>query len=176
MANELAPILFVVCSVRALLCHQLYRSRMRLRELVAILLLVSSPALALDGPARVVDGDTIRIGQERVRLYGIDAPELNQQCGSQACGRMAADALRKIIDDQPLSCTQEDRDRYGRVVATCKAGGVDIGQAMVTRGMAVAYVKYSTRYLADEAEAKQAHLGLWAMQFDMPWIWREMRR
>lgn len=141
---------------------------------VAILSQAQPAALAQSGLATVHDGDTLTIGSERIRLFGIDAPELAQECGEPpwSCGLAARDALIRQIDSQLVSCHPVDRDRYGRVVAICEAGGVDLAQALVSQGLAVAYVKYSTRYVDAETHAKSQKLGVWSGPFDFPWVWR----
>jgi endonuclease YncB( thermonuclease family) len=146
------------------------------------LLLFATPAAAQSGPARVIDGDTIAIGEEHFRLFGIDAPEHDQTCqdgGGQvyACGTAATDALRSMVGNQAVTCKGLDVDRYGRTVAVCSIAGVgDLGQQLVAWGLAVAYVHFSKRYLPDQAAAQTAHRGLWAGQFVMPWDWRKLQR
>lgn len=133
----------------------------------------------LSGVVEVVDGDTIRLGAERVRLYGIDAPEKSQPCSIQnqtvRCGELATAALRSLAEGRTASCEPQSRDRYGRTVAICTVGSEDIGAAMVRQGMAVAYAKYSTRYVHLEQEAQSAHKGIWAGQFQSPEAWRHAR-
>lgn len=135
--------------------------------LAAGLVAVAAPAVALDGRARVVDGDTIALGGETIRLHGIDAPEIGQRCalasGRQAdCGAIARDALRARIGGARVSCTGSERDRYGRLVARCSAGGEDIGRFMVAQGHAVAYRRYSDAYVPDERRAEAEGRGFWA--------------
>ena len=118
------------------------------------------PALALDGPARVIDGDTIQIGAERVRLWGIDAPELGEPCRlehrgvpglADDCGRRAADALRRLVEAREVRCTVVDRDRHARLVARCRADGVDLARALVRACLAVDWPYYSGgHYAADQ--------------------------
>jgi endonuclease YncB( thermonuclease family) len=135
---------------------------------------------AITGTAHVVDGDTLRVGDARVRISGIDAPELSQRCGpvggEVACGTMAADWLRRRIGGQPVACGIVDIDRYGRSVAVCRVGGQDIGAAMVEAGWATAYRRYSTAYVAQEDRARTARRGIWALGFDAPADYRRERR
>ena len=108
-------------------------------RLVAFLLM-TVPALAAGPEIRVLDGDTIKIGKVNYRLHGIDAPEKAQRCQRDnidwLCGQEAAAHLRGLINGRPVSCAEKDRDRYGRVVAICHAGGVDLNRAMVRAGLA----------------------------------------
>jgi endonuclease YncB( thermonuclease family) len=133
------------------------------------------------GAVRVVDGDTIRIGTRRVRLYGIDAPEHAQSCADASgrhyrCGDEAAAALTRLIGDARPDCAERDRDRYGRSVAVCRIGGRDLNRAMVAEGWAVAYSQYSRDYERDEAAARQARRGVWQGSFERPDQYRAERR
>ncbi len=129
------------------------------------------------GPATVVDGDTIVVEGEKLRLSGIDAPELDQTCFDAsgtafACGKVARDGLQRMIEGQSVRCVSEGRDRYGRFLARCSLGELDLQAWMVREGLAVSFVRYSNVYDADEAHARAAGAGLWAGRFVMPWDWR----
>jgi endonuclease YncB( thermonuclease family) len=131
------------------------------------LLLVLTATSALAEPPRVLDGDTLELSTgERVRLWGIDAVEGDQICQRNGypwqCG-----------DDGEFICTEVDRDRYGRTVATCSVNGQDIGSAMVRSGWALDYERYSGgAYLGEQLDAIQAQRGLWSGSFVPPWEWR----
>ena len=134
----------------------------------------------ISGRAVVIDGDTIDIGATRVRLEGIDAPERSQTCmradgRDWACGRAATQGLTKFIAGHHVSCTSQGTDKYGRTLGLCQVGDTSINQAMIKSGMAWAFVKYSTRYLADEADAQAAHLGVWQGHSEAPWDYRSKR-
>ena len=108
----------------------------------------TGPSRALPG-AIVLDGDTLRVGSESIRLQGIDAPELRQTCSDGwAAGEAARRALVALVDRGPPSCMRVTTDHYGRTVAFCQVNGEDIGEAMVRQGMAWAYTNYSMRYVA----------------------------
>ncbi len=141
--------------------------------LAAFALLVTSvPSAWADtvaGRAEVIHGDTIAIAdvEPRIRLYGIDAPEGKQTCLDAAgdrylCGSRAADALASLIGrNGRVSCEEQDRDRYGRIVAVCSASGRDLNAELVAQGWALEYGDYSDgRYSDEEAEARQAARGL----------------
>lgn len=134
------------------------------------------------GRASVIDGDTLDIHGQRIRLYGIDAFEMGQRCRSEAndalrCGRAAADALDAIIGGQTVACWENDRDRWGRVIARCATRDVaDLSEALVAQGWAVAFTRYSTRYVAQEEAARADRRGAWAGDFDTPSDWRAGRR
>lgn len=157
------------------------------------LLLVSAPSRAADkrpsaapqstievsGPARVVDGDTLVIGAQVIRVEGIDAPEDGQSCnrsngGQWSCGAQATAAL-SALSAKGVRCAGSEFDAYKRLIASCSAGNSDIGKAMVLDGMALAYRRYSTRYVADEEIARKASRGVWQGSFVEPWQWRKER-
>ncbi len=135
-------------------------------------------AETLVGQASVIDVDTLEIHGQRIRMAGIDAPESRQACidsmGHQyRCGQVAAFALAGHIGRAVVSCDGKDYDRYGRLIATCSAGGADLSAWMVEQGLAVAYRKYSEAYVGQEQVAKAAGIGLWQGEFLMPWDWRK---
>jgi endonuclease YncB( thermonuclease family) len=152
------------------------------RWLLLLALLAALPSAGyaqqtIVGAASVIDGDTIEIHGQRVRLYGIDAPESRQECSLAdrapwRCGQQAAFALADRIGRATLRCEPRDRDRYGRVVAVCYNGREDVGRWMVANGWAVAFRRYSLDYVADEDRARRNRLGLWSGTFEMPWDWR----
>ena len=127
---------------------------------------------------KVSDGDSLRSGDLRIRLFGIDAPELKQQCADQNgvlwdCGAAAQHQLDTIIgENKELQCNLRDVDRYGRLIMHCFNGLIDIGEAMVQSGYALAYRHFSDLYTADEEQAKAAHKGVWRGAFSPPWEWR----
>ena len=134
----------------------------------------------VSGRAAVIDGDTIEVSDDRVRLHGIDAPESAQSClaGGELwrCGQHASRALRDRIANRAVACEERDRDRYGRMVAVCRLGGSDINAWMVSEGWALAYRRYSREYVAEEASARAARRGLWRGDFVAPWDWRAGER
>ncbi|MCB8820006.1 thermonuclease family protein [Microvirga rosea] len=124
------------------------------------------------GRAFAVDGDTIRIGSHKIRLKGIDAPELNQSCIRDGrpvlCGEKARDTLLGMILNQNVECRVAGRDRYQRQLARCYVNGEDIGARMVEEGCAIAYGDY--RLL--EAKARLQSRGVWGTDFQRPQEWR----
>jgi len=149
--------------------------------MVTLALLLCPPALAdVVGVARVIDGDTLDVDGQRIRLFGIDAPEGKQTCGrdgmSWLCGQEAGKFLRELVGDLTVICNERDRDRYGRTVAVCVIpNGGDLGAAMVAAGLALAYLRYGGKvYDQMEGEARGAKRGLWAdgVTFTAPRKWR----
>lgn len=139
----------------------------------------ATPALAqeITGPAEAADGDTLSLGDMRIRLFGIDAPELDQSCDrggeAWACGEAAKAELAKLVQGNSVTCLGHETDAYDRLVATCRVGRLDLGEAMVGAGWAIAYTQYSTDYVEREALAKQFKLGIWAATFEIPSAWRD---
>jgi endonuclease YncB( thermonuclease family) len=153
---------------------------------IALFLLVSAVApvdaqAPIIGIASVIDGDTIEIHGQRIRLFGIDAPESSQLCvranGERwRCGQQASFALADRIGHAAVRCEPRDIDRYRRIVAVCFKGNEDLNRWMVANGWAVAYRRYSVDYVADEDDARQNRINIWSGIFDMPWDWRAQRR
>ncbi len=160
----------------------LLRGLLKAAFAIALLSSFAPAALAADliGQASVIDGDTIEIHGQRIRLFGIDAPEHDQLCeagGAQyRCGQQAALALSDQIGSKSVDCVRRDVDQYGRVVAVCSAGGEDLNAWMVRQGWALAYRHYSTAYGSDEDAAHLAGAGIWRGTFDAPWDWRRGQR
>ena len=133
------------------------------------------------GPAQVTDGDTIRIGDTRIRLHGIDTPEHDQDCRTEhgfpfACGDVATEELRARIEGRHVTCHHLEYDRYDRSVSRCYVDGLDIGQDMVATGYAIAFRRYSSEYVADEEAARSIGAGLWSANMQRPEIHRANAR
>jgi endonuclease YncB( thermonuclease family) len=130
------------------------------------------------GRAWVVDGDTIDVSGRRIRLQGIDAPELDQTCTDAQgqpwpCGRAAARELGAHINSQHVTCESSRLDRYERALATCRLpDGSDVNVWMVREGWALDYGR-AHLYGAEEAQARTAKRGIWAGSFTRPWEWRQ---
>ncbi len=139
----------------------------------------------ISGFAKVVDGDTIKINSKKIRLYGIDAPEKKQKCKKTyltisfmsftkdyMCGEVSTQKLIKKINKQKLNCNILDVDRYKRLIGECFKRDINLNSWMVSNGYAVAYRKYSKKYVSDEINAKNNKLGIWQGKFEMPWDYR----
>lgn len=140
-----------------------------------------SPAHAdITGKPRVVDGDTLVISGERIRLYGIDAPEKKQTCRTkkgkeQLCGKLAKQALQQMTRGRDVVCKGDKRDRYKRLIAVCYSGPFNINERMVLDGWALAYRKYSKDYERAETFAKSRREGMWRGEFEKPWVWQRRK-
>lgn len=137
-------------------------------------------ATPIIGIARVLDGDTIVVSGVRIRLEGIDAPESSQTCQLPdgrpwACGHRATFELNRLIGAKLVTCDDRGPDKYGRTLGVCFAGSVELNAEMVRRGMAWAFVRYSQRYVAHEATARQARVGIWQGPSQPAWDFRADR-
>ncbi len=153
----------------------------RVRSLLLLVLFAGLSALAflfdrrlpdVAGHARAIDGDSLRIGDAEIRLYGIDAPEHRQTClragEPWSCGAQATRALQVALAGKNIVCRPRERDRYDRFVAVCEADGEDLAALMVRQGHAIAHGAYN----AEEREARDARRGLWSSSFENPSAWR----
>lgn len=131
------------------------------------------PAEHASSSVRVIDGDTLAVAGRRIRLKGMDAPELGQTCARGSvtirCGEEAREALVALVQGREVACRTSGQDRYGRDLATCRAGGLDLGGTLVRRGLAVAYGGYALEELAARAEGR----GIWAGSFERPSEYRK---
>ena len=132
---------------------------------------------AIAGSARVVDGDTLDVSGQRIRLEGIDAPELAQSCkdaqgADWPCGREALKYLAELTSGRDVACDSTGTDKYGRVLGICFAEGREINAEMVRSGFAWAFIKYSTAYTSQEAEARAVRAGVWQGPAEAPWDYR----
>ncbi|MFB9952646.1 thermonuclease family protein [Rhizobium puerariae] len=130
----------------------------------------------MSGPFYAIDGDTLSAGGERLRLQGIDAPEIDQTCEDDrgmawACGREARRLLAQLVTDPQTECLGRERDRYRRLLVRCRAGAAGINAALVRQGLAIA----SGLYAEEQAAARRERQGLWAGHFESPRDWRASR-
>lgn len=134
----------------------------------------------IQGRASVIDGDTLEIQGQRIRLFGIDAPEGKQQCTRNntpwRCGQAAANALDQWIGVKNVTCKVNGQDRYQRQIARCYVGSQDMQAWLTGQGWALAYRRYSTDYVSAENQARNARRGIWDSQFVPPWDWRKSNR
>ena len=160
---------------------------------IAILFLIfTSNILAeeISGIPRVVDGDTVHINEFKIRLEGIDAPEIRQQCKKKKlkissiigytfyknynCGEISKENLEAKVDGSKIKCISSGKDRYERYLAKCFKNRTNLNRWMVRNGYAVAYRQYSNEYVSDEDFAKKNKLGLWQGKFLKPEKWRKL--
>ncbi len=158
------------------------RSRIAIAGLaVAGFMAAQGQASAFTGTVdRITDADTFFVGGTEVRLDGVDAPDADQVCtrGGEKykCGEEAKAGLLAIVQGRPVTCQKVGEDLYKRAVVRCVVGGRDLGAQLVSAGWAVAFRKFSKRYVAQEEAAKKAKRGLWEGTFDRPRVWRRKKQ
>ena len=164
-----------------------------MRKIIFVLILISNTTLLAQeiiGLPRIVDGDTIHIREYKFRLEGIDAPEMRQQCKKESlkissiigftfykdynCGKVSKEKLISKIRGSRIKCIFTTKDRYKRYIATCFKEKTNLNQWMVRNGYAIAYKRYSKKYVPDENFAKEKKLGLWQGKFMNPEKWRKL--
>ena len=166
-----AIILIIICSIFFILTYNDVKSD-EIKE--------------ISGNAKIIDGDTIKINSKKIRLYGIDAPEFNQLCKKPyltififtfnkdyRCGKISTEKLKKKINDKLIKCKILDIDRYKRLIGECYKRNLNLNSWLVSNGYAVAYKKYSKKYISDEINAKNKKIGIWQGKFEMPWDYRK---
>lgn len=140
----------------------------------------SLQAQSISGNAKVIDGDTIQIGKNKIRLHGIDAPEWNQSCTLNniiwQCGKKSTLALKKLIFNQTVVCKIKSIDRYKRYIAVCFSNEVNLNKKMVQKGWAIAYRYYSKDYIGQEDVARKNKVGIWVGKFLEPYQFRKINK
>ena len=134
----------------------------------------------LTGRAEAIDGDTLVVGGIRVRLEGIDAPEVDQTCTGAdgrpwTCGRAALSALAELVQRDVVRCEERGLDKYRRLLGVCHANGVEINRDLVRRGLAWAFTRYSQSYVSAEADARARRVGIWSGKAQPAWEYRAAR-
>lgn len=133
---------------------------------------VAAGAQVISGTASAVDGDSLVVDGQKVRLFGIDAPEYTQTCKRAGepwdCGRAAKEQLSALVTGVIVECRRVSVDSYGRAVSTCSAGHEDLNRTMVEQGWALAYREFSTDYVGAEQLARRNGLGIWTGEFEAP--------
>ncbi len=168
-----AIILIIICSIFFILTYKDVRSE-EIKE--------------ISGNAKIIDGDTIKINSKKIRLHGIDAPEFKQMCKKPyltiifltftkdyPCGKISTQKLQKKINNKVITCKILDIDRYKRLIGECYKRNLNLNSWLVSNGYAVAYRKYSKKYISNEINAKNEKKGLWQGKFEMPWEFRRKK-
>ena len=156
------------------------RSGLVLMAVAALLLATPVIAGQVAERASVIDGDTIEIRSQRIRISGVDAPESGQVCYNPSgrqwrCGQRSALMLADHLGTGRISCRTEGQDRFGRWLARCTAHGRDVGEWLVRNGWAVPYFDHTHAYAEAQRAARASRSGLWAGQFTLPKNWRKLQ-
>ena len=134
-------------------------------------------AKTITGNAKVIDGDTIHIGSNKIRLHGIDAPETDQTCEKKNitwfCGQESTKALTNFINNQKVICNIKGTDQYKRYISVCFVNNFNMNEFMVENGWAIAYRYYSKDYVESEDKAKKNKVGIWQGSFKEPYFFRK---
>lgn len=150
--------------------------RKQLISLMFLTIFVVSDVQAITGIPTVIDGDTIEIHKQRIRLNGVDAFESSQKCELNQkiylCGNRSANYLSDLIAGRTVSCKISGKDRYRRLLGVCFTGTTNLNREMVRAGWALAFVRYSKEYIRDEYQARLEANGAWAGRFAKPWDYR----
>jgi endonuclease YncB( thermonuclease family) len=156
---------------------------MRFVFALCLALIPAMPAGAetLTGRARVVDGDTLELNGERLRLMGIDAPEKRQTCERDdgrtwKCGKWVSKELADLLAASTIKCSGDQRDDYDRLLVKCYLEKTDLSALLVSRGMALAYREYSIDYVNDEKGASFQGIGIWSGSFQRPKSFRDANK
>ena len=149
--------------------------------LATVLVCGSARAESVSGKASTVDGDGLILFGVEHRLHGIDAVEIDQRCLDNrkrvwSCGIQAKQMLETLVKDQIVTCEWTENDRYKRPLSTCSVNDINLNAAMVYAGYAVAYRRYSERYIDVEQRARKNASGIWLGEFLMPWVHRKNGR
>lgn len=148
-------------------------------SLTILLILLSFSPLS-SAKYTAVDGDSLVRGEERIRLKGIDAPELHQKCYDEnaktyECGQQSFEFLQDLINKQKVRCKcQKKRDRYKRKLCECFVSTLSLNREMIASGWAVSYK--SKKFEEEETEAKKHKYGIWRGKFMRPAIYRSLER
>ena len=149
------------------------------RFIIIWFLLFSSTTYA-EEVVRVIDGDTIKLGETTIRLFGIDAPESGQSCATRAgrswpCGNDATSFLQSLVTGKAVTCDDRGTDGYGRTIGVCMAGGVNLNEQMVINGSAWAFRRYSVDYAPLEDSVRETGIGIWQAETQTPWDYRSAK-
>ena len=169
-----AMLLFIICLIFFFITYQDVKS---------------SEITAVSGYAKVTDGDTVKIDTFKIRLDGIDAPEKKQKCKrpyltififtlyeDYSCGQKSTEELIKKINNQKITCKITDIDYFKRLIGECYKEKTNLNSWLVSNGYAVAFRKYSKKYVSEEILAKQEKKGIWQGKFEMPWDYRKSKK
>ena len=145
---------------------------------------------SIKGFAKVIDGDTVHINSYKIRLEGIDAPEIKQKCKKPFtkisflsnlalnkdyfCGIVSKKKLSEKIGNHKINCISSNKDKYKRYLATCFKENINLNKWLVRNGYAVSYKRYSKLYIQDEIYARANKLGVWEGTFKRPEKWRKL--
>ena len=151
--------------------------------LIFLFILFQSYEKTIYGKPKIIDGDTIHINNNKIRLHAIDAPEIDQTCTKDKiiwnCGIQSTKFLKNIIDQEKITCIAKEKDKYKRHIGVCykwqknflwrkSTDIINLNREMVLNGWAIAYRYYSLDYIIEEEIAKNNKTGIWIGEFEEP--------
>jgi endonuclease YncB( thermonuclease family) len=151
------------------------------RFLFPLMVLFGFPSAAdtgqtAQGSAQVIDGDSLQVAGTEIHLFGIDAPEVTQQCEKAAvswsCGAEARDVLAQLVDGQHVECRVQRVHTDGKAMALCKIEELDLGLAMIEAGLAVTTDASPATYVQARTLRQTHKIGLWPSNFQAHADWR----
>ena len=149
----------------------------KINNIFIVLLVVLISTLSSANILKIIDGDTIHINKNKIRLHAIDAPETNQTCNKNSkvwnCGLESTKFLKELIGNNKIECITQGKDRYNRFIGICYKDNLDLNSEMVLNGWAIAYRYYSKDYIEEEEEAKRYKKGIWIGNFEEPYLFRK---
>ncbi len=147
---------------------------------ILILCLNQAYGKTIYGKAKIIDGDTIHIGKSKIRLHGIDAPEIKQTCTNNGkkwnCGLESKRFLLNLVGNDQIQCETNGQDMYNRYIGICYKNNIDLNSQMVINGWAIAYRYYSLDYVKEEIIAKSKKVGVWIGEFEEPYLYRKKNK
>ena len=159
--------------------------------LIILIILFQSHLKNIYGKPKIIDGDTLHINNNKIRLHAIDAPEINQTCTKNKiiwnCGIESTKFLKEIIDGKKIKCKKKEKDKYKRDIGVCykwqksflwrkSTDKIDLNREMVLNGWAIAYRFYSLDYVNEEKIAKNNKIGIWGGEFEEPYLFRKKNK
>ena len=134
----------------------------------------------ITGTAQAVQGNIITINQEKIQLYGLDAPELTQICYLNGqpwqCGLTAKQKLAEKIAGKSLTCLRKEEKNNNLPLAECFLGRHSLNAWLVEQGWAIADRQNSRSFISHEILAKKNNKGIYQSEFLKPSLWRKINQ
>lgn len=135
----------------------------------------NSKTTVVQGLAEVLNGHTLIIDNEELRLFGIEAPEIHQICNELNLGKMSKEFLEQLTRGKLVICKGRQRDKKRRLLVYCTADDTDINSVMVKSGYAFNFKWFTSQYDKEEKFAKDNLLPVWKNGCENPFFYRNRR-
>tara|TARA_B110000263_G_C15129030_1_gene427939 strand:+ start:138 stop:623 length:486 start_codon:yes stop_codon:yes gene_type:complete len=153
---------------------------MKIYICVLFFVIISYPLQSFEnikGNAKVINSDYIKINDQIIILFGIEAMERKQVCYIDnkiwPCYEISVRFLESLVDLGETECQIIKKSRMNRVFGVCEVVGIEINKELVEKGYAFARKKHTKDYVQSEKNAKKNNLGIWQSEFVFPWLWRK---